>query len=511
MRKTVLFSLLIVAASYTQAQDTLYVDIDATGANDGTTWANAYTDLEVALSNTADNDEVWIAYGRYKLKGSDRTASFYWNSENLKVYGSFKGNETSIDQRSSFTPQTILSGDLGIADDNSDNAYTVLEGPRATSFADIVYTAYINGVKISGGLADSTASTGISKYNSGAGFYLSPFVANVRFEQCEFSLNRAQYGGAVAVSIAQDAGASVSFTNCRFWANSASKSAVSYIDVSGNNGLSVNFYNCLMENNEVNDAISDGQESTLIYFYGSSTLPTAALNIMSCTMADNLNIGTGQPTSSKSTITVGSVTRSQSLDVNIYNSILWNNSQDSFFIGRGAATNYTIDGFFGGNSIFPKSTAIPTLSVSTRSLIFDTDPQFVSNNNYTLKSTSPAVNAGRIEYMFDANAKFTEKDIAGTTRQIDTIDIGCYEYNPRASIRKQIYNTAKVYPNPATTLLNISDLQGQAEVSILNLLGSEMLNTNSTQNIDIADLAPGVYTVRISQNGVISQAKFIKQ
>ena len=40
-----------------------YVDVAATGNNDGTSWANAFTDLQVAIDGTADNDTLFLVNG----------------------------------------------------------------------------------------------------------------------------------------------------------------------------------------------------------------------------------------------------------------------------------------------------------------------------------------------------------------------------------------------------------------------------------------------------------------
>ena len=107
-----------------------YVKQDAIGANNGSSWIDAYTDLQSALSAASSSDEIWVAAGNYKpTTGTDRTISFTLKN-GVALYGGFAGTETLRTQRNPSTNVTILSGEIGAAG-TADNSYHVVVGAGA--------------------------------------------------------------------------------------------------------------------------------------------------------------------------------------------------------------------------------------------------------------------------------------------------------------------------------------------------------------------------------------------
>jgi polyhydroxybutyrate depolymerase len=70
----------------------------------------------------------------------------------------------------------------------------------------------------------------------------------------------------------------------------------------------------------------------------------------------------------------------------------------------------------------------------------------------------------------------------------------------------------KIYPNPATTELNLSISRYEIyEVTISNLLGQILINTKNQNYIDIANLTNGIYIITIKQGQNEQTQKFIKE
>ncbi len=178
-----------VAVANIQAQ--VYVKHDAAGANDGSSWQNAYTKLETALANTFSG-EIWVAAGTYKPGG---TSSVFSISKSIALYGGFAGTESSLSQRNPATNITTLSGDIN-GDDISENfTANKSDNTQHVIYVDsLLSTAVtIDGFAIIGGhTSDSDAVA--SYFRSGGGIYaLSP----INVAQCSFFNNFGRSGGCI--------------------------------------------------------------------------------------------------------------------------------------------------------------------------------------------------------------------------------------------------------------------------------------------------------------------------
>ncbi len=105
-----------------------YVDSDAAGANDGSSWSNAFVDLSDAVNAAEAGSEIWVAEGTYYPGGDNplETSTFEIAQPGINIYGGFNGTENSRDDRQTGAHTTVLSGDIGTVDDVSDNVDQLL-------------------------------------------------------------------------------------------------------------------------------------------------------------------------------------------------------------------------------------------------------------------------------------------------------------------------------------------------------------------------------------------------
>lgn len=222
----------------------IYVDADATGANNGTSWANAYTKLQSALDwtnvHTATTYQIWVAAGvYYPDEGSNHannvvseTFLIAWN--NVQLYGGFAATETLRTQRNWAAHPTILSGDIDGNDRNIDNnriaetwndlvgnnAYHVLYLDGKTH-QPLTGTTVLDGFIITAGNAHGSephySGGGLYCAGSGSGCACSPTLTHIAFSGDVASVN----GGGIYNEGNDSGNSSPTLTEVTFTGNQA--------------------------------------------------------------------------------------------------------------------------------------------------------------------------------------------------------------------------------------------------------------------------------------------------
>lgn len=214
-----LWLFLTPTSSLAQSADVIYVRHNATGANNGTSWSDAYTDLQSALGSATSGQEIWVAEGVYLPTSvtTDRSATFRLLS-GVEIYGGFAATETQRTQRDLASHRTVLSGDIdknditvvtGVTQDAGSivgsNAYHVV-----IADASVAETAVIDGFTVTGGQANDADE------NSGGGFLIMNSAWVVLRNMTIVGNTSSKTGGGAAVSRS-----AATISQCEFRNNSS--------------------------------------------------------------------------------------------------------------------------------------------------------------------------------------------------------------------------------------------------------------------------------------------------
>ncbi len=264
------FVIALLCANQLTAQT--YVKSDASGANDGSSWTDAYTDLSDALSNSAPNDEIWVAAGTYKPGGATpSTVSFFTFPHDLSLYGGFTGTESMLSERDWETNETILSGDH--LDNDVDNDWDNFKDDNSRHvmwLTDTVTTAStVDGFTIRNGNTEPGSASGNDRRGGGILTYGAPAIRN-----CMFTQNYGYFGGALYPRGTATA-TGVIIEDCVFEYNFGGFGGGIYI-LSGVATVS----DCDFEGNIANNGGTGGRGGAI---YNGST----ASNIMNCNFSFN--------------------------------------------------------------------------------------------------------------------------------------------------------------------------------------------------------------------------------
>ena len=465
---------LLLAASPAAVAGILHVDAGlATGANDGSTWADAFQGpggLQAALAVAASGDQVFVAQGTYLPTDTlSRTVAFGLKN-GVELYGSFLGTESSPAGRPPFgTAPSVLSGDLA-GDDGllqfGDNSFHLVTTGGTNA------TAVLDGFVISSG----AATGGAGNQDRGGGILcvgnVSPTVRN-----CRFVGNRASFGGGAgyinngaapsftdcsfedgvggsfggAFDIA--AGGAVRFERCRFTGNTAARAGA--LEIFASTGVLVD--NCLFTGN-----VATGSGGGGGLWLGSGGNP----RVRGCTIVAN-----------ESTVNAVAGLRNQGATAaTVANCIFWDNVGPAGAQGPGNQVNAAtlvdwsiVEGGFGGTGTGNSAG----------------DPAFVdaAGGDFTLTATSAAIDAGSNALVEPG----VTLDLGLAPRQADVLTVA----DSGSGAAPVVDMGAFEFPSAWVDLG--SALAGVAGPPVL--FGSGTLETGSAGTLVLSSAAPSAFTM----------------
>jgi len=424
---------------------------------DGTSWAQAFLDLQDALDVASSGDQIWMAQGTYTPSdtgGSNESQeASYRLIAGVEIYGGFVGSETNLGERDPSTYVVVLSGDLEQDDFSGgttiDNAFHVVTADNLFGISPL-----IDGVAITQGNA----------VVSGGGLFILNYhdssTAYPILKMCNIVNNDAKFGGGVHVETG-----GVTLILCKLIRNDAAANGGAIYSL-GN--LVVD--NCLISANTANDM------GGAMYCNGNQ------FKVLSSTIVQNIAGFTG-----------GIYISSQS---NILtNNIIWSNS-DNFgdnrqlhFAGGTSSVNYNCIQYV--DSTLP---GVGNIAVNPRFLNVLGDDQLpgTGDENFRLMQLSPCIDAG------DNTSVTTSIDLDGGVRQIDdpyvidtgnnpnqlpVVDIGAYEHNIVISSVAIWSGSNSEYFNDYLNWLPNTVPSGK-DTAMFNTIGSELIIIEESRYLD---------------------------
>lgn len=246
-----------------------HVDADATGADDGSSWIDAFTSLPYALGVALSGDEIRVAQGTYRPNDGVFTTPEFDVREltfQLKTGVTVKGGYAGVNGapipgiRDIGLYKTILTGAIGEPADTN-NSYHVVQGED---------DSILDGFTITNGYSVN-ATPGLDSYGAGM---LNHEDTNVTVINCTFKNNSARFGGGM-----YNYESDVTLINCTFYDNSAAYNGGALREVIGTSTIT----NCTFNNNQA-DTLGAG------YFGGGMNIFNSDSDLLNCIFWDNSDV-----------------------------------------------------------------------------------------------------------------------------------------------------------------------------------------------------------------------------
>ncbi len=467
----------------TPDQSTIYyVDAAKTaGANDGSSWTDAFTSLQLALDLVQAGDQIWVAQGVYtpskRTEQDDARSATFDLVNGVALYGGFPGtpgSEGDMEGRDWEVYATVLSGDIdgndvvderGVVTDTAnilgENAYHVVMAEEVDE------TTLLDGFFITAGAAAGESS----RQDLGGGLY--SWSSYLAIRQVNFSANSADYGGGMYSEYG-----SPELTKVTFAANSASAHGggmynrnsspwLTHVIFTANsaNGVGGGLYNEHTTSYNLHGAVL----TSVVFVANTARWGGGGMYLAAYIEEDDLNVTTILTHVTFAATSAGEYANGLYIDQDtnllIQNSVIW-----GLIHGDSATISDSL--VHGGCPEF----------VTCNGKLLDVDPRFMrppdpgdgdwstlDDNDYgdlRLQADSPAIDAGNNDW----TPVFLSSDIDGNPRVVGArVDLGAYEAFG-LKISKAVEPPLVEAPGAAITYtLHIRNFQDTSSVSGIKL------------------------------------------
>lgn len=451
----------------------IFVDINAAGTNDGSSWTNAFTDLQAALS-IGTGQTIHIAEGTYlPTTNTSRGASFSIPNESILL----GGYPTGGGARNTNEHITALSGEIDGVEGLDGNSYHVVKVQNVTCVR-------LDGLTIKEGNANNASTFARAR---GGGLYI--IGSELEIFNVKVQGNKAIFGGGTFASLSPN----VTITSSKYSGNTANNGSALYHSNETNmfivNSRIIDNNSLIRSAIEVNNSLYTKIENSVIANNASTNSNAIALIATNRDQTfDVYNSTILGGTKNKYLVTL-QVGFGDHLEANFYNTIVAHQNLN-FFRAFKEYNNGVLDLNVENCYVQGADISIPG-ATAMGNLYSDQDGDLLLNADYSVNECSPVVDSG--------NDAFVTKpvDIDGDDRIVNAVDIGAYETQIACQPLARENSSVKVFPNPTSGLLNIQTSEEEVVISIYDMLGKRVVYTNDKE-IDISNIAAGLYMLNIA-------------
>lgn len=532
MRKITLLLLLSLFSLVGKA--TFYVVPGGSGLVNGSSWSNAYADIQAAINaastlygTSLTQQEVWVKTGTYSTSSAAIIMKL-----GVDVHGGFAGSESDKTLRSKGTNAWDYTN------------VTTLNGGATKRCVEAGGSNYTSVIILDGFTLTNGNGTGVQLTGNGGGALLR---ANMKLQNCIVTGNTTIGNGGGVNAVAGI------ISNCWIYNNTTTSGTIPA--AGGIYSAPVAGFNTIIENSLIERNSQGGvrfQSTGLITMdrciirNNTSTGAGAAIftnNPASCTITNclitnnsgvsNVYLNKGKLINSTVANNEGGVYLASATNIaEVYNNIIVNNNSIGTSTGNSVSvvTSYPA-GYVKNNAVYPaidgqtwggatNTLLITDMATANSDVAFKTPTTFVGASSVTtnlneIAAANWTVKAGSKVVNFGDNTLIPSgitTDYAGNTRTLyTTVDAGAYEYVKTTPTLTWSQDLTKLTSNDLPLTLTASLVEGNNGSSITYTSDNEAVVTVSGNTLNVVGIGTAVITAHQAANTYFNAASDVTQ